>query len=271
VKHTALVLALLAIGCGKKASAEDPYVAPSTVALAPASGDTPRASTRIVLSPVDLKRDATLLATIAELRESAHDAAIEARLATAIGNPADVLVYVDRSTPFEVLATLVSLLGVAGVRSDRVELAVAGSEGRTAAIRLGPPRAAECELIFRGTPDAGSKRVSANDVPCTPEPGLAAQVRIEGEGFGVVATGANLATNCDDIGPGLAVRGHDLALLGTCLDRIKHLHKEFESERGVIVTAAPATRFEEVAPVLVSVRKVTGGAELFPDVTILRK
>lgn len=266
----ALCATALASGCGKKAGADDPYAAPSTVALAPAPGEAPRSSVRLALSPTELKRDATLIGTVGELRESAHDEGVQSRLATALGTPADVIVFVDRATPFEVLSSLVGLLGAAGVRSDRVELAVAGADGRTAAVRLGPPSPATCELVLINViKDAGvAKRPNANDLPCKPEPGLNPIVRIESEGFGVVAGGANLATNCDDIGPGLAVRGHDLPLLSACLDRIKHLHKEFETERSLMVVAPPATRFEDVAPVLVAVRKAAGGAELFPDVTL---
>lgn len=261
--------AAFALACSKKAALEDPYAAPSSIALAPASADAPHYSTRLLLSPVDLKRDAATLATIAELREAIHDVTLQSRLATAIGSPADVLLYVDRATPFEVLTSLVMLLGVSGVRSDHIELAVAGADGRTSALRLGPPHASECELTFRNlnNADAG-KKPSANDIPCTSEPGLAAAVRIDSEGFAVMATGANLATNCDDIGPGMAVRGHDLVQLGACLDRIKHLHKEFETERSIVISAAPATRFEDVAPVLASVRRALGGTELFPDVTL---
>mgnify|MGYP000341283860 CR=1 FL=1 len=261
----------LFLGCSKKAGWDDPYAAPSAVALAPASAEAPHALTRLALSPTELRRDASTLATIAEIRESAHDDGMQARLATAIGTPADVLLYVDRSTPFEVLSSLVNLLGAAGVRSDRVELAVAGTDGKTAAVRLGPPSPRNCELTFINVvKDAGAatKRANANEVPCRVEAGLNPVVRVEGEGFGVNAGGANLATNCDDIGPGLAVRGHDVSLLVSCLDRVKHLHKEFESERAVVVTASPATRFEDIAPVLAGVRKVSGGGDLFPDVTL---
>ena len=103
---------------------------------------------------------------------------------------------------------------------------------------------------------------NVNDVPCVQDPGLAATVRVETEGFGVTATGANLAAGCDGIGPGLAVRGHDLPALEACLARIKRLHAEFASERSVVVSAAPATRFEDLASVLPSVAKD------FPDVTL---
>lgn len=272
VKFARVFIAMaLWVGCSKKATWDDPYAAPSAVALAPAPADAPHATTRLALSPTELKRDTVTLATIAEIRDSAHDDAIQARLATAIGNPADVLLYVDRATPFEVLSSLINLLGAAGVSSDRVELAVAGIDGKTASVRLGPPSPKNCELTFINVvKDAGApaKRANANEVPCRLEAGLNPIVRVESEGFGVNAGGANLATNCDDIGPGLAVRGHDVSLLITCLDRIKHLHKEFESERSVVVTASPATRFEEIAPVLAGVRKLAGGGDLFPDVTL---
>jgi len=87
-----------------------------------------------------------VVASVADLRDSLHDRTLRDRLSSALGVVGDVLLYVDRGTSYEVLSALVGVLGVAGVRQDHLELAVAGPDGRTASVRLGPPRPPVCEL-----------------------------------------------------------------------------------------------------------------------------
>ena len=139
----------------------------------------------------------------------------------------------------------------------------------TAAIRLGPPRAPLCEPVLRGTTatvDAGV--FSVDELPCNDDAPLEVSVTVGRDGYGVTANGATLGLGCESLGPGPAVREHDRSALVACLSRIQHLHSEFRSSRAVTLRAAPAARFDEVAPTLVAVRTDASGAPLFPDVTL---
>jgi hypothetical protein len=249
----------------------DAFAAPQGLSLAPASGAPPRAASRLVLDSPGVTRDGALLATTRDLRESLHDAVVRERVVGALGGYGDVLVYVDRGAMFEVVSALVAALGMAGLRTDHVAFAVAGPDGRVASLRLGAPLPPECEYTFRAAapmPDAGPQRRDANVMACTNEPGLRATVRVSPDGYAVRATGANLAPGCDDIGTGLAVRGRDLPALQRCLARIKGLHREFAADTTVIVTAAPATRFEDVAAVISAATLQADASILFAEATL---
>lgn len=263
----ALVLAVFAIAsCKKDPSKDDPFAAPSNVQLAPAAGEAPKASERWELSAEGL-RAAASIANATELREATKNRALRERLSEAATAHADVLLYVDRATPYDLVYAAFMLMGTGGVSSDHVEVATLGNDGRTASIRLGPPRGEPCPVLFPSLAvDAGPVKPNLNAPPCLEDPGLAATVNVELEGIAVTATGANLAMGCDSLGPGLAIRGRDFASLKFCLAHLKKLHAEFGSERAVRLSASPSMRFEEVAPVLAAVRKDDQG-DLLPDVT----
>jgi hypothetical protein len=262
------------------------------VTLAPGNGATPSGTTRLYLTSAGVTFDSRPIATLADLRGAIHTAGAKERMAQSLSLPAagDVLVYVDRATPYDALASLVDMLGYAQVRSDRVELMVAAPAG-TAAIRLAPP-GGQCSVMLGtlstskiATLDAlgegGSQAPSmlpeaapitnANDVPChraPSEPKLALSVFLVAQGFIVSAAGQRIGEGCKDTGAGVAVPGRDTAALKACVSRLKHVRPEFEAERDVIIGAPDATRFDELAPLLSALRTDADGGALFDEITL---
>lgn len=123
----------------------------------------------------------------------------------------------------------------------------------TATIDTNPPRAG----------GAGSR------APTTPTLGLT--ILVVPDGFSVKARGGNVATGCNDVGPGLAVGkingDYDYGQLNSCVKKLKNLSPDFKDETSVTISANPNIPYQVVISTIDAVRKSNdNGDELFPDV-----
>ena len=109
--------------------------------------------------------------------------------------------------------------------------------------------------------------------PTTPSLGLT--ITIVPEGFSVKAKGGNVATGCDDIGPGLAVgkapndqgmQDYDYRKLTACVRKLKNSSEDFKDENQVVITANPEIPYQTVVGVIDAVRRTDEGEDLFPEV-----
>ena len=121
-------------------------------------------------------------------------------------------------------------------------------------------------------PKAGGAGARA---PTTPTLGLT--IIIVPDGFSVKARGGNVATGCNDTGPGLAVGkvstpdapggvDYDYKSLNACAKKLKNLSADFKDETSVTVSANPNIPYQVVIGTLDALRKDEAGETLFPDV-----
>lgn len=109
--------------------------------------------------------------------------------------------------------------------------------------------------------------------PTTPSLGLT--ITIVPDGFSVKAKGGNVATGCNDIGPGLAVgkaaneegrQDYDYKSLNGCVKKLKTSSDDFKDEQQVVITANPEIPYQTVVSTIDAVRRTEEGEDLFPEV-----
>lgn len=118
-------------------------------------------------------------------------------------------------------------------------------------------------------PKAGGSGARA---PTTPTLGLT--VIIVPDGFSVKARGGNVATGCNDTGPGLAVgkvngadgMDYDYKSLNACAKKLKNLSSDFKDETSVTVSANPNIPYQVVISTMDALRRDEQDEVLFPDV-----
>jgi biopolymer transport protein ExbD len=118
-------------------------------------------------------------------------------------------------------------------------------------------------------PKAGGSGARA---PTTPTLGLT--VIIVPDGFSVKARGGNVATGCNETGPGLAVgkvngpdgMEYDYKSLNACAKKLKNLSSDFKDETSVTVSANPNIPYQVVISTMDALRRDDQDEVLFPDV-----
>jgi biopolymer transport protein ExbD len=121
-------------------------------------------------------------------------------------------------------------------------------------------------------PKAGGAGARA---PTTPTLGLT--VIIVPDGFSVKARGGNVASGCNDTGPGLAVGkvatpdapggvDYDYKSLNSCAKKLKNLSDDFKDETSVTISANPNIPYSVVIGTMDALRNDDDGKTLFPEV-----
>jgi biopolymer transport protein ExbD len=129
---------------------------------------------------------------------------------------------------------------------------------------------ATVSVTFTATLDTFPPKAGGGGRPPT-KPTLGFTVFISGEGFGLKASGGNVAPGCNGTGSGLAVGKkngeYDYASLNACADKLKKANPDFAEETQVIITASPNIPYQVVISTMDAVRS-TGdkGDDLFPEV-----
>lgn len=110
--------------------------------------------------------------------------------------------------------------------------------------------------------------------PTTPTLGLT--VTLVPGGFSVKARGGNVASGCNDLGPGLAVnkitlpngqQDYNFDQLNECVKKLKASSADFKEETSVTVSANPDIPYQAIIGTLDALRKdEQSGEDLFPDV-----
>jgi biopolymer transport protein TolR len=95
-------------------------------------------------------------------------------------------------------------------------------------------------------------------------------VFVVNDGFSLKASGGNIATGCQNAGPGLTVpkanNEYDYGSLTDCAKRLKEATPDFKEETQVTITANPGIDYQTVIHVIDALRRTKDGDELFPDV-----
>jgi biopolymer transport protein ExbD len=125
---------------------------------------------------------------------------------------------------------------------------------------LGQNEVSTIHLVVRS--DAGMASIEptlphAPKVPTT-TPLLGLVVLIVQDGISVKARGGNIAPGCKDAGAGLTIPNkdgaRDFAALAACVDRVKHISPDFESETSVTIAANPGTDFQTLVTTMDALR-----------------
>jgi biopolymer transport protein ExbD len=92
---------------------------------------------------------------------------------------------------------------------------------------------------------------------------------ITSQGVSLKTSRGNVATGCDDVGPGIAIPKngprYDLAALTACAKKLKSSDVAFKDETQVTLVANPGIDLGTVVDVMDALR-ISGEEELFPDV-----
>ncbi len=129
---------------------------------------------------------------------------------------------------------------------------------------------ATVSVTFTATIDTFPPRAGGSGRPTPNKPALGFTVFISGDGFGLKASGGNVAPGCNGTGTGLAVPrkngDYDYASLLLCAEKLKHASDDFKEETQVIITASPNVPYQVVVSTMDAVRAAENGEALFPDV-----
>jgi len=129
---------------------------------------------------------------------------------------------------------------------------------------------ATVSVTFTATIDTFPPRAGGAGARPPTKPTLGLTVFIAGDGFGLKASGGNVAPGCNGTGSGLAVPrvngDYDYATLNRCVDKLKKSNGDFASETSVILTASPNIPYQVVVSAMDAVRTAENGDELFPEV-----
>ncbi len=95
-------------------------------------------------------------------------------------------------------------------------------------------------------------------------------VMIVNDGFSIKAAGGNVASGCQDRGPGIAVPKlngkYDYPALTKCVARLKHSNPDFNDEHQAYVAANPSTPYQDLIDVIDAVRATPEGETLFDEI-----
>jgi biopolymer transport protein ExbD len=124
-------------------------------------------------------------------------------------------------------------------------------------------------VTYTATLDTFPPRAGGSSAkPTTPSLGFT--VFISGDGFGLKASGGNVAPGCNGTGSGLAVAkaggDYDYVSLKSCANKLKHASPDFAGETQVTLTASPNIPYQVVISTMDAVRTGPADEELFPDV-----
>ncbi|MFO0672150.1 MAG: biopolymer transporter ExbD [Polyangiaceae bacterium] len=130
---------------------------------------------------------------------------------------------------------------------------------------------ATVSVTFTATIDTNPPRAGGAGARAPTTPTLGLTILVVPDGFSVKARGGNVATGCNDVGPGLAVGkiggDYDYGQLNSCVKKLKNLSPDFKDETSVTVSANPNIPYQVVISTIDAVRKANdSGEELFPDV-----
>jgi biopolymer transport protein ExbD len=94
-------------------------------------------------------------------------------------------------------------------------------------------------------------------------------ILIVNDGFGIKASGGNIAPGCENPGPVIAIpkknAKFDYAALNACAARLKKASPAFEDETQVFISANADVAYETVIGVADAVRKTSDGKEVLFD------
>ncbi len=278
-----LVLALaaaLANGCG---AAEPPPSTPAPVLAlvelgSDASTSEPPPGAPLVFTPSAVRcgEGPPLLALErgrfleADVRGGEHGYLVEAltpSVATTDGAP--LALAFDPSIPYQTVARAIYTAGQAG--TVNILFLVRNGE-RVAALPIVLPHISTGDPSSQALADVlvGGAVGPVVDAPAPAPLALGLALAIEPAGIVVRGSGGRLAPGCEtmDTGPAPTVPARagapDLEALRACLRRVK---RAFPEETNVIVLAAPAIPFEQLARVIGAARG-TATETLFPDVSL---
>ena len=103
-----------------------------------------------------------------------------------------------------------------------------------------------------------------------PSQALNLSVFIVSEGFGLKASGGNIAPGCNDAGAGIAVPKangqYDFAALTACAARLKGSSADFADETQATITANPGIEFQTVIAAMDALRTTAAGDALFENI-----
>ena len=107
---------------------------------------------------------------------------------------------------------------------------------------------ATVSVTFTATIDTFPPRAGGSSARPPSTPTLGFSVLISGDGFGLKASGGNVAPGCNGTGSGLAIpkvnSEYDYASLKVCANKLKHASPDFAGETQVIITASPNVPYQ---------------------------
>jgi biopolymer transport protein TolR len=125
-------------------------------------------------------------------------------------------------------------------------------------------------VTYTATLDTFPPKAGGSGARPPTKPALGFTVFISGDGFGLKASGGNVAPGCNGTGSGLAVGkvngDYDYPSLNSCANKLKHASPDFDSETAVTLTASPNVPYQVIISTMDAVRTGPNGEELFPDV-----
>jgi biopolymer transport protein ExbD len=129
---------------------------------------------------------------------------------------------------------------------------------------------ATVSVTFTATIDTTPAKRGGSSARPPSTPTLGFSIFISADGFGLKASGGNVAPGCNGTGSGLAVPkangDYDYQALKVCADKLKKASPDFAGETQVGITANPNIPYQIVISTMDAVRKADNGDDLFPDV-----
>lgn len=136
---------------------------------------------------------------------------------------------------------------------------------------------ATVSVTFTATIDTFPPRAGGAGQRAITQPTLGLTILVVNEGFSVKARGGNVASGCNDTGPGLAVprasnaegaQDYDYKGLNTCVKKLKASSPDFKDETAVTISGNPNIPYQVIIGTIDAVRNANdNGEELFPDVS----